>query len=133
MGSRLLPTAPLYKWVGVGWNGLIMAKLSRTLHNSLPLLQALLETESVHHYSQLIQNKQLQNSISEITRNLLESNLPIAKKYRGLLRREESTLTVLAAKSEEKLSVLSSAKGKKVLKLLLRATLPILKRHVKNN
>ena len=89
-----------------------MAKLSRTLHNSLPLLQALLETENTHHYSQLIQNKQLQNSISEITRNLLENNLPIAQKYRVQLRREECILTVLAAKSEEKLSVLSGGGGK---------------------
>ena len=101
-----------------------MARLSNTVQKSLLLLQALLEVEG-KVYSKLIQDKQLQNAITEVAHNLLENHLSIAQKHRQKLKREESVLRLLATKGAEK----SKPKVKKVLKLLLKATLPILKRH----
>ena len=111
-----------------------MAMFSSTVENSLPFFEALLKAKGRSHSQltgHLLYHKRLLNALTEITHNLLKNQIPISKLYKRQLQKSESHLKLLATKGEltRKRHLLSNQKGKALLKLLLKATVRILKKH----
>lgn len=106
-----------------------MALFSCTVQNSIPILRVLVKTENSKYFSQLIKSKALLNAVTEICHNLIIDFIPIGKKQKELLKSKEATLIVLASKRDKhKLQLLAKSEGQRVLKQVLRATLPIISR-----
>lgn len=99
--------------------------LSKTVIRSFPFLHALYhaETTDAQVFNNVLTNVIVLRSIIEISRNLVEKNIPISRHLRKRLLMYTETLSRLATKGNytAKLRLLRTPHGRKVLKLILKA------------
>ena len=101
--------------------------LSKTVQSTLPYLIVLYESiNNTTLKAELLSNKKVIYSLTEIAYNLLLKNIPLTEAERKKFLRIESELVLLAKTGNlsEKLSLLKTNKGSGVISVILSTALP---------